>query len=70
MNKTFKFHENLTLSILQQKSINPLTLKNLHFLRIYGTYIVNQKFDFIRISVLDDITKIWKNHNQYIKHVK
>ena len=29
-------------------------------LRMYGVYICNQKFDSIRISVLRDITKIWK----------
>ena len=29
---------------------------------MYGTYIPKQKFDSIRILVLYDVTKIWKNH--------
>ena len=34
--------------------------------RMYGMYIPNQKFYWIRISVLRDITKIWKK----ITHIK
>ena len=29
-------------------------------LKMYGTYIANQKFDSIRISVLSDATKIFE----------
>ena len=35
-------------------------------LRMYTTYSPDQKFDSIRISVLRDITKIWKK----ITHIK
>ena len=37
-------------------------------LRIYGTYILNQKFDSIRILVLRDTTKIWKNQ-EYLFYI-
>ena len=38
-------------------------------LRTYGTYILNQKFDSIRISIFRDITKIWKKITR-IKDIK
>ena len=34
-------------------------------LQMYGSYILNQKFDSIRISVLCDMTKIWKKIHAY-----
>ena len=44
-----------TYSILNYRIIY---FKNLHELRMYGTYIPNEKSDSIRISVFRDMTKI------------
>ena len=40
-------------------------------LRMYDTYIHNQKFDSIRISVHRDITKkkFWIAHIKYVKNI-
>ena len=42
-------------------------LHNARELKMYGTYILNQKFDSIRISVLYDKIKIWRSNRQCLR---
>ena len=43
--------------------------RNKLILRIYSTYIPEQKFDSIRISVHHDVRKIWKIRIKDVKDI-